>query len=189
MTMGLSRSEEWRPVPGYEGIYDASSLGRIRSTPGKITSNARYSKRVWKERILKPKYPLSSKRRDARVTLWKDGASKDFLVSRLVASAWLGVPDQEMTVNHINGDYTDNRPANLEWVTLRDNIKMGYATGLYKSIQKSVILTPDDGPPIVFSSMCEASSFLGRNHGYISNLLVNGKCVAVAKNGASFEIG
>ena len=110
--------EIWKSIPGYEGIYEASSLGRIRSAPGKTTSNARYKNRVWKTRVLKPKHMISRKRKDERVSLWRDGESKDYLVSRLVADAWLGTPGDGMTVNHINGNWKDNRPDNLEWAYL-----------------------------------------------------------------------
>lgn len=47
--------ELWKDIPGYEGLYQASNLGRIRSAPGKTTSSARYKVRVWKVRIIKAK--------------------------------------------------------------------------------------------------------------------------------------
>ncbi len=80
--------EIWKPIPGYEGLYDASSLGRIRSSPGKITSSARFDKRIWKTRIMKFKCAPNPKGRDDyRVTLWKDGKCIDYLVSRLIPSS------------------------------------------------------------------------------------------------------
>lgn len=163
--------EEWRPIPGYEGLYDASSNGRIRSHPGKTTSNSRFRRRVWKSRIMKPKYPLSSKRKDGRVSLWKDGVHKDFLVSRLVAMAWLGVPTEETTVNHIDGDYTNNSVNNLEWTPLSDNIRKGFDLGLYDSIKKPVNLVSMSCYVRSFKSMEDATRWLGRGHGYISNAI------------------
>ena len=133
-------NEIWKPIPGYEGLYDASSLGRIRSTPGKTTSNAKYPVRVWKSRIMKPKCTKTHGRTDARLSLWKGGKHTDHLVSHLVAMTFVGIPDKNMTVNHINGNYHDNRPENLEWVTLEDNIKHGFRTGLYDSIQLAVLI-------------------------------------------------
>lgn len=167
----LADEEIWKPIPGYEGIYDASNLGRIRSTPGKTTSNAKFPLRVWKTRVLKPKQPKNKKRGDYRVSLWKDGVERYFLVSRLVAMAWHGVPDNGMTVNHINGDWLDNRESNLEWCTLADNVKFGFENGQFDSFQRKVKLISDEGKLYSFRSLSQASQFLGRNDGYISNAL------------------
>ena len=169
--------ENWKPIPGYEGIYDASDCGRVRSTPGKTTSNARYSTRKWKTRVLKPKHPVAGNRHDLRVTLWKDGLRKDALVSRLVAAAWLGSPEDGMTVNHKNGDYLDNRPVNLEWVSIADNIKHGFENGLFSAIQKPVVLEDKDGNRCTFRSMSEADRFLNRSTGYLSNALKKGRSI------------
>jgi len=165
----LSNAEEWRAIPGYEGIYEASNLGRIRTANGKTTSNARYSVRVWKQRVLKPKIEQRENgRKDERVSLWKDGVESTQLVARLVAMAFLPVPLDKLTVNHINGNPMDNRIENLEWVTLSENIHHGFETGLYKATQKSVVLTREDGLEVGFESMAEASRYLCRNAGYVS---------------------
>lgn len=164
--------EIWKPIPGYEGIYDASNLGRIRSTPGKTTSNARYEMRVWKSRILKEKYPKSKKRQDARVSLCKGGKEKDALVSRLVASAWHGEPNpKNLTVNHINGDWSDNRQENLEWVSLSENIRLGFENGQYDSFQKKIAICDDDGNIYYFKSFSKAAQFLERNKGYVGYVI------------------
>lgn len=162
--------EVWKDIPDYEGIYQASNTGLIRSTPNKTTSNKRFDKRVWKTRILKHKHPVQRKRQDPRVTLWKDGKSRDYLVSRLIAITWVDGYSPELTVNHIDGNPNNNACANLEWVTRSENITKGFETGLYASVQKPIELKNADGV-FVFASMAEASRFLGRNHGYIHNCL------------------
>ena len=161
--------EQWKDIPGFEGLYQASTAGLIRSAPGKVTSSKRFSHRVWKTRILKHKIRVHGKRRDAAVTLWKDGKCKDYLVSRLVAMTWAEGYAPGLTVNHIDGNPQNNNSTNLEWVTLSENIKKGYADGLFLSCQHSVQLVGDECT-MNFESMAAASRFLGRNSGYVSNM-------------------
>ena len=124
--------EEWKDIPGYEGLYQASTLGRIRTCEGKTTKSARFERRVWKQRIMKPKCTRNKKGRyDYRVELWKDGNHRTWLVSRLVALTWCAGYEEGKTVNHKNGNTLDNSAENLEWLTLGDNIRHGFANGLY----------------------------------------------------------
>lgn len=161
--------EIWKPIPGYEGIYEASNLGRIRTANGKTTSNARCPVRVWQQRVLKSKVQTrSSGRKDQRVNLWKDGVESTHLVARLVAMSFLPMPFDKLTVNHINGNPMDNRIENLEWCTLQENIHHAFETGLQKNSEKAVVLESFDGHKLSFKSMAEASRYLGRNHGYVS---------------------
>ena len=159
--------ERWKCIPGYEGIYQASTLGRIRSHPRKTTETSLHGMRHWKCRILKGRgnnYSTGS-----RVSLWKNGKQRDFLVARLVATAWVDGYESEMTVNHINGDRLDNRIENLEWVTLRENIQHGFRTGLYRATQKRIRLVSQDERAIEFESMAAADRYLGKCRGYVSN--------------------
>ncbi len=165
--------EQWKDIPGYEGLYQASFQGRIRTAPGKTTRNARFEKRVWKTRVMKGRGKTST---GWRVGLWKDGEHKDWLVARLVAITWVPGYAEGLTVNHKNGDRFDNRVENLEWLTLADNIRHGYETGLYSSIQKRVLLYDhQSGKQKSFDSMAEASRFLGKSNGYVSNAISKGQ--------------
>ena len=110
-----------------------------------------------------------------RVTLWKDGKCKDYLVHRLVAATFLeNLLNSKITVNHKDGNRTNNNINNLEWVTRKDNIVDGFINDLYP--QKSVtIINLDNNGAATFRSLAQASKFLGKNAGYISLLLKRNK--------------
>lgn len=171
-----SESEVWKPIPGYEGLYEASSQGRIRTAEGKVTSSARFDRRVWQQRIMKQKWHKRKGvgKEDARVCLWKDGKEKTFLVARLVAMSFLPAPYEKLTVNHINGDTTDNSVKNLEWVTLAENNRLGFQNGLFSATEKPIILTQDNGAAHYFASMADASRYLEKNEHYVSSALSRG---------------
>ena len=163
--------EQWRDIPGYEGIYQVSNMGRIRTCEGKTTYTERHGIRHWKQRIIKQKICKNTYgRKDARVILWKDGKEKTWLVSRLVGLAWCSGYADGLTINHINGNHLDNRADNLEWVTIQENIKKGRETGLYANCQNPVQLVGEESC-VFFPSMADASRFIGRNSGYVSNCL------------------
>lgn len=158
--------EVWKDIPGYEGIYQASTFGQIRTAEGKTTNTKRHGIRHWKSRILKGKG--CNPKTGFRVSLWKDGKSKDFLVARLVALTFLGEPKEGFTVNHIDGNRMNNRIDNLEWLSLRDNIRHGFETGLYP--QKAIKLKRGC-ESFCFRSLSQCDVFLNRKTGYTSNTL------------------
>lgn len=127
-------NETWKDIPNYKG-YQASNLGRIR-TYNKVTYTKKHGIRHWKDRILKFKPSLPTKRTKKgigyRITLWRDGKPKDFLVARLIATTFLeNLIDTKMTVNHKNGNRLDNRVENLEWLSREDNIRYGFEHNQY----------------------------------------------------------
>lgn len=139
--------EEWKDIPGYEGLYQASTLGRIRTCEGKVTKSARFQHRVWKQRIMKPKCTKNKRGRyDCRVDLWKDGSHRTLLVSRLVAITWCNGYREGMTVNHKNGNPLDNSIENLEWLSHGDNIRHGFANGLYPQAKLTGDYSYKDSP-------------------------------------------
>ena len=167
--------EEWRSIPGYEMLYEVSNEGRVRTHEGKVTSNARYDRRVWKQRILKTKTETNRfGRKDQRVSLWKDGQEKTMLVARLVAMAFCDGYSDEMTVNHIDGNPMNNRASNLEWCSRKDNIRKGFDDGLY-STAKQVLLIDSNGNEYRFYSQSAASRFLGKGSSYLATKIRRNK--------------
>lgn len=155
--------EIWKDIPDYEGIYQASSQGRIRTVEGKTTFTVRHGERHWKSRILKGRG--DNYQTGKRVNLWKDGKSKEFLVARLVALTFLGEPPKGYTVNHKDGNRFNNSIDNLEWLSLGDNIRHGFENLLYP--QKSIRLVRDD-KTMDFRSMAQCDKYLKRCNGYTS---------------------
>lgn len=171
--------EKWRDIPGYEGIYQVSNMGRIRTCEGKTTYTERHGIRHWKQRIIKQKLCKNRYgRKDARVSLWKDGKEKTWLVSRLVGVAWCAGYSGGMTINHINGNSLDNRAKNLEWLSIRDNIRHAFSNNLMPC-QTPVFLVCQDNVS-EFCSMAKASRFLGRNAGYVSGQIKRGHRITSA---------
>lgn len=166
--------EIWKDIPGYEGIYQASTLGKIRSKEGKTTHSTRHGVRRWQSRIIQPKSCPDQRITGYRVTLFKDKIGKDYLVARLVCATFHGNKiDTDLTVNHKDGDRLNNRIDNLEWMTRADNIRHAFETGL-QTQQKGVTLQ-HNGAVLIFRSMSQAGEYLGRNNGYISNSIKRGR--------------
>lgn len=176
-------AEEWRDIPGFEGIYQASTEGRIRTPEGKTTYTQYHAERHWKSRVLKPRGKSVS---GYRVSLWKDGVIYDRLVARVVAQTFLGDPPNGFTVNHIDGDRFNNRVENLEWVSLQDNIKHQFDNGLNRCATP-ISLESASGERYDFKSMAECCRFLNRNRHYINSCRNRG-ANPTSKSGVEYKI-
>lgn len=144
----------WAPVKGYEGLYEVSTNGQVKSLE-RISPQGH----LLKERILKP---AKDRGGYLRVVLCKDGKSKHYLIHRLVAEAFLDNPDNLPCVNHRDEDKTNNRANNLEFCTHQYNNTFGTRIErVSKKESKSVIgINPDNGEIVIeFQSTMEA----GRN--------------------------
>lgn len=161
----------WKDVVGYESIYEVSNTGTVRTKEGKTTFTERHGIRTWKQRNLKNKTP---KGREVRVTLWKDGESKDFLVHRLVAEAFIPKVKDKYHINHIDGNPKNNRVENLEWCDYKENNNHAFDKELIKTSTKVILLDKKSHQTTIFRSLSKASEHLGRNHGYLSYLLKKG---------------
>lgn len=113
--------EIWKDIPNYEGLYQASNLGRIRSLDREqyVGSKNQYCKfnytRKLKSKIIKPK---TTKDNYYEVTLTKNNEKKFIRVHRLIAMTFIPNPNNYPVINHINYNRFDNRVENLEWCTV-----------------------------------------------------------------------
>lgn len=113
-----AQPERWLPIPGYEGLYEVSSLGRVRSCERLIIgSDGR--RRVFPSRIRK----LMTYNEYVYVSLLVNQKEKRHLVHRLVAEAFIPNPDKKECVDHLNTKRDDNRACNLAWVSHAENQK------------------------------------------------------------------
>lgn len=121
--------EIWKDIRDYEGLYQASNWGRIKSLDRyKVVGKVKI---FLKGRLLKN---IKARNGYLHVGLSKDGKTKQFLVHRLVYEAFNGEIPEGIQVNHINEIKTDNRLENLNLMTLKENIN--WATGIQRRAEK-----------------------------------------------------
>ena len=115
--MGMVIVENWRPVVGYESLYEVSDLGRVKSL-AKTLPHATYGSRRWPERILKDADNGTGHR---VVSLWKDKRQTKSYVHRLVLEAFVGPAPTGMEACHWDDDPTNNHIDNLRWASRSAN--------------------------------------------------------------------
>ena len=109
--------ELWKSIKGYEGLYEVSTLGRVRSIK-RVVVNKRKRKMTIKETILKPENVYNGYE---RVFLCKNGKGVHKRVATLVYESFVGAIPEGLEIDHINGDNRDNRLANLRVCTHKEN--------------------------------------------------------------------
>lgn len=144
---GPKRPEEWRDIPGYEGIYQASSEGRIRRL---------YKTR--EPRVLKQYQNENMGHRQYIVNLYGPGGPRQMTVLRLVAMAWFPRRVEGRCVVHRNGLHSDNRPTN---VLIMDDAGLGARYG--RMARRKGVCRVDAAGEIVevYASMAAASAATG----------------------------
>lgn len=172
--------EIWKDIKDYEGHYQVSSAGHIRSLNRDTTISG--TKSIFKGKTLK--YSLDGNGYK-QLALYNKGERVRMVAHRLVASTFIPNTENKPCVNHINGIKGDNRVENLEWSTQSENIKHAFKTGLSKgsmlgrfgkdhNSSKAVIqLSKKDILIEEFESISAASRKLCVNQGNISQCCNN----------------
>lgn len=150
--LNITLRENWKDVVGYEGLYQISSYGRLRS----------------KKSIRKPQLNNNGY---LWLLLWRKGKVRRAYIHRLVAEAFLPKVDGKTYVDHINTNRLDNRVENLRWCTFAENVnnpisKVNYAIGRNRWLEnhrgcnspfaiKVVGVNIETGERICFNAICE----------------------------------
>lgn len=205
--------EVWRPIIGYEDLYEVSNFGNIRSL-GRVVRDSLGRVRNIKPKPMNPSETTAGKDNEkhgyleVRLTPSDGGKSRNFLIHRLVAEAFLPNPDGKPMVNHLDGNKSNNRVTNLEWATWTRNNQHAYENNL-KTDNKHVVRTNEEGQILgIYPSMHEASRQTGVDYrrihvlcnttsnsdkegcywDYVENYVVNESTVYFSKYGTSESI-
>ena len=174
-------AEEWRDIKGYEGYYQVSNMGRVRSLD-RIVKSRPGRTRIARGRVMSPGYCCGY----LKVVLYKDKKYRNALIHRLVAEAFIEPIEGKPHVDHINGNKHDNRVENLRWVTISENnLYANYEQGLcdkekqrqhgFDTVKRFGTATPpkpvirSDGA--VFESVSAAARAIGTSQGNVSSML------------------
>lgn len=145
-------NEIWKDVVGYEGLYQVSNLGRVKS--------------IRKNLIMST--PINATDGYSRVNLKRKGQQKQCLVHRLVGAAFIDNPNNLPLLNHINENKSDNRVENLEWCDKSYNMHYGTCIERISKKLSKPILCVELG--IIFDNAIKATEFLGLSKGTATHI-------------------
>ena len=167
--------EMWKDIKGFEGMYQVSSLGRVKSVDRVLPHKTHGTWHI-KERILKPHWNGPNNSKYLTVFLhYGKGKTKCVHVHKLVAEAFIQNQNNLPQINHIDGNKGNNAVSNLEWTTAAQNTTHAWKNGLCENIVKAKqrpVINLDTGER--FNSVADAERSFGKSFGTISHVL-NGK--------------
>lgn len=167
--------EIWTDIEGYEGLYQVSSYGKVKSLDvvrSFVRKNGTLVNRTKKGRILRAQVCKGNEY--FSVMLYKSKCEKRVYVHRLVAEAFLVNSDSKAEVNHKDGNKLNNDWMNLQWVTKSENMIHALETGLssakgdthYRAIK---VIDTETGK--VYGNIKECAKELGLSNSYMKNML------------------
>lgn len=159
----MTEAEIWKSCAGYEGSYEVSNFGRVRSLPRMVPTGLG-AQRLQSGGVLDG----DSNGRYRRVNLCSNGEATSFTVHRLVAAAFLENPQNYPVVNHKDGDTFNNCAANLEWCSHQQNIVHRFEV-LKKGLRPILVFNKSIG--FWYPSQVRAAQDLGGNGSTISHVL------------------
>lgn len=165
---GYMNKEIWKDIKGYEGLYQASNLGRIKSLNFNGTN---------KEKILKPR----TGNRYYMIALFKDKKRKDLLLHRIIAETFIENKENKPYVNHKDENCFNNSVENLMWVTHKENMNWGTRnqriafknTNNPKKCKKIAQYTLNGELIKIYNSINSACQELNINHSHIGQCCNN----------------
>ena len=169
--------EEWKPVVGYEGLYEVSNKGNVRSIDREV-NQSNGSIGHYKGKMLKGEY---DKQGYKRYRLSKNSKSKKIFAHQLVAIAFIPnpYPERYKFVNHKDETHNNNCVENLEWCDAKYNNNYGTFKQRLSEAKKKKIICVTDGKK--FNSVNEAAEFYGINRRLISGVLSKSKKTTYGK--------
>lgn len=147
----MSNEETWKQVPGYEDIYEASNLGRIRS----------YHRHKFGAEIPHVMIPANNKKGYPQLVFTKNGKPKTRSVHRIIAETFIPNYNNLPQINHIDLNKENNRVDNLEWCDGFENMRHAYIHGVFREKKPYGIPVRCIESGVVYASAREAYRMLG----------------------------
>lgn len=172
--------EQWKPVSGYEGLYEVSDRGRVRSVEKVVTGSSRNGGLTHRM----PRLLRQNQKRNGYLTvdLCRQGTVRTTLVHRIVAQAFLSNPDNLSQVNHLNLTKTDNRAENLEWCSPLENMRHAQRNGARgTSSLRRFIRCRETGA--VFAGSYKAAEWVNSERGHTGDVPCMARSIRAAATG------
>ena len=146
--------EIWKPISRYEGFYEVSDKGRIRSLD-RLVKGRVGNERLFPGKLLKLETTYQGYK---RVRLSREGKTKRFTVHSLVAQEFIGDYPEGLVINHIDENKANNRVENLEYVTQKENVNHGTGIERRSAPQRMKVkgTNIESGEVVIFPSMMAA---------------------------------
>lgn len=163
-------TEIWKPVIGFEGLYEVSNFGRVKSL--EKTGTIFTGRGKPRKEYTRPEQIIHGWLQEyQRVEMRKNGKSYTEVVHRLVAQAFVPNPHNKEQVNHIDENKLNNLADNLEWMTHIENVNHGTGIKRRSAKQSKPIIAFNKREKLYFQSIKEAAAVIGSDRTNISHCL------------------